>query len=98
MHHISHSIKNVNVIELPLGDLCKPHICLKEELGRYDRQSNGPLKKDTLHLGLRLVAKTIKSSVVKCRSVNSGQQRAVSNRRNHRDGYQPSGRFLTLAL
>ena len=94
LHDISHSIKNVNVFDHRLDDLCDSHGCLKEELGRYDRESNGPLTKDTLHLGkkgLRLLAKTIKSSVLKSRSVNSGQQGAVSNHRDHRDGYQPSG-------
>ena len=92
LHDICHSMKNVNVIDHPLNDLCDSHGCLRGELGRYDRESNGPLTRDTLHLGkkgLRLLAKTIKSNVVKSRAARSGQQGAASNR-SHRDGYQPT--------
>ena len=93
LHEISHSLKNVNVIDHPLDELCDTHGCLRGELGRYDRESSGPLTRDTLHLGkkgLRLLARTIKSNIVKSRTSRSGQQGAVSNR-THREGYQPTG-------
>ena len=94
LHDISHSIKNVNVVDHPFDQLCDTHGCLRGELGRYDRQSNGPLTRDTLHLGkkgLCLLAKTIKSCIVKSRSthIRPGQQGATSN--SSHDGYQLPG-------
>ena len=96
LHDISHSIKNVNVIDHPLAELCDAQGCLRGEFGRYDREANGPLTRDTLHLGkkgLRLFAKTIKSCVVGrpgSRAARPGQQETAQDR-NHHDGYQPSG-------
>ena len=93
LHDISHSIKNVNVIDHPLAEFCDANGCLKGELGRYDREANGPLTRDTLHLGkkgLRLMAKTIKSNVVKSRNQRPGQQ-GTASMGHPRDGYQPSG-------
>ena len=96
LHDISHSLKNVNVIDHPLAELCNPQGCLRDELGRYDREANGPLTRDQLHLGkkgLRIFAKTIKTSVVgrlKSHTARPGQQGATSEG-SHNDGYQPSG-------
>ena len=95
LHDISHSIRNVNVIDHPLADLCDAHGCLRDEFGRYDRELQAPLTRDALHLGkkgLRLFARTIKSRIIKKSRRNSthpGQQDATSDS-THRDGYQTS--------
>lgn len=96
LHDISHSYKNVHVIDHPLAELCNSQGCLRDELGRYDRESQGPLTRDTLHLGkkgLRLFARTIKSCVVgrfRSSSTRSGQLGATAGG-NHHNGYQPTG-------
>ena len=96
LHDLSHSYKNVNVIDHPLNDLCDSHGCLREELGRYDKEAQAPLSRDKLHLGkkgLQLFARTIKSCVIgkfRSNSTRPGQQQANLSS-NHQDGYQPSG-------
>ena len=40
---------------------------MRDDIGRYDRESQAPLARDVLHLGrkgLRIFAKTLKSSVI----------------------------------
>ena len=96
LHDLSNSFKNVNIIDHLLNELCNSHGCLRDELGRYDREAQDHLARDKLHLGkkgLRLFAKTIKSCVIgkfRNNSTRSGQQEATSTG-SHRDGYQPSG-------
>ena len=67
LHEISYRHKNVYIIDKPISQLCGSNGCLKEEFGRFDRQSGSPLARDTLHLGkkgLRLFAASIKSAVM----------------------------------
>ena len=93
LHDLSHSIKNVNVIDHPLEQLCNSHGCLKDEFGRYNQEAQGPLSRDTLHLGkkgLRVFARTIKSSVVgKFKSRAPVQQEATAGQ-THPEGSQSS--------
>ena len=84
---ISHSFKNVFVIEHTFDQLCKSDGCLKDNCGRLDKEAGIPLAKDTLHLGkrgLRLFAISIKSSIVgKFKHTGPGQQRVSAERDNH---------------
>ena len=95
IYEIAHSNKNIKIIDHPLGELCDGNGCLKDQLGRFDHASNAPLTRDTLHLGkrgLRLLAKTLKSSVVGKflgQSSRTGQHRAPTVRVND-GGNQPT--------
>ena len=95
IYEIAHSHKNIKIIDHPLGEYCDINGCLKDQLGRYDRELNAPLARDALHLGkrgLRLLAKTLKSSVVGKFSgipTRTGQQGPPSQRVIN-DGYQPT--------
>ena len=88
---ISHSYKNVKILDHSLSDFCNVRGCLKDELGRFDQESGTHLSRDTLHLGkkgLRLFSKSIKVGVLgsyKKRVTNIGQQRAATDTEN-RDG------------
>ena len=86
---ISHSNKNISVVDHPFNQLCDSNGCLKDEYGRFDKESGTPLSRDALHLGkkgLRLLAVSIKSSVMK-KYKRQGQQGATAEQGRH-DGYQ----------
>ena len=95
MYEIAHSHKNIKIIDHPLGEYCDINGCLNDQAGRYDRESNAPLTQDTLHLGkhgLRILAKTLKSSVVGKFSghpTRTGQQGPPTERVIN-GGHQPS--------
>lgn len=91
LRDISHSHKNISVIDHPFNQLCNNDGCLKDEFGRFDKESGTPLSRDALHLGkkgLRLLAVSVKSCVMgRYKRQGQGQQRASAERGNN-DGYQ----------
>ena len=93
LRDICHSYKNMSVIDHPFTQLCNDNDCLKDEFGRFDKESGTPLSRDALHLGkkgLRLLAVTIKSCIMgKYKRHDQRQQRATADRGNQ-DGYQSS--------
>ena len=83
---LSHSYKNINVVDHPIAELCNAGGSLRDDLGRYDRDSQAPLAKDALHLGkkgLRIFAKTLKSSVIGRYKSQQGQHGASAGGRVH---------------
>ena len=67
LREISNCHKQISIIEHPFSELCDDNDCLREELGRYDREAGVPLAQDALHLGkkgLRLFAVSIKSAFI----------------------------------
>ena len=87
IREISHSFKNVFVIEHPFDQLCKSDGCLKDDCGRFDKDAGIPLARDALHLGkkgLRLFAMSMKSSIVgKFKHSRPGQQRVSTEPDSH---------------
>lgn len=66
LFEISHTHRNISVIDYNAALYCDRNGLLKAELGRHDKETGRPLDSDVLHLGkkgLRLLAKGIKSSV-----------------------------------
>ena len=64
---ISHSNRNVFIIEHPRSLLCNLSGNLKPSMGRFDKVKNVPLDSDSLHLGIRgirILARTIKESIL----------------------------------
>ena len=64
---ISHSNRNVFIIEHPRSLLCNSSGFLKPGMGRFDKGKNVPLDSDSLHLGIRgirILAKTIKEAIL----------------------------------
>ena len=91
LRDIAHSYKNVSVIDHPFNQLCDNNGCLKEELGRYDKESGTPLSRDVLHLGkkgLRLLAVSIKSCLMGKYRRQGGRQQEATAEQGHHDGYQ----------
>ena len=64
---ISHSNRNVFIIEHARSLLYSPPGLLKPGMGRFDKGKNVPLDSDSLHLGIkgiRILAKTIKEAII----------------------------------
>ena len=64
---ISHSNRNVFIIEHPRSLLCNSSGYLKPGIGRFDKGKNVPLDSDSLHLGIRgirILARTIKEAIL----------------------------------
>ena len=64
---ISHSNRNVFIIEHPRSLLCNSSGNIKPSMGRFDKVKNVPLDSDSLHLGIRgirILARTIKESIL----------------------------------
>ena len=64
---ISHSNRNVFIIEHPRSLLCNSSGNLKPSMGRFDKVKNVLLDSDSLHLGIRgirILARTIKESIL----------------------------------
>ena len=64
---ISHSNRNVFIIEHLRSLLCNSSGFLKPGMGRFDKGKNVPLDSDSLHLGIRgirILAKTIKEAIL----------------------------------
>ena len=93
LRDISHSHKNISIIDHPFNQLCNNDGCLRDEFGRYDKESGTPLSRDALHLGkkgLRLLAVSIKSCVMgKYKRQGQRQQGTTAEQGNH-EGYQSS--------
>ena len=97
LHDISHSYRNISIIDHPVDQLCNDRGCLKDNLGRHDKETGTPLTRDTLHLGkqgLRIFATIIKSSVMgkyKKRAQGQGEgQHRVPADQGTRDGVRAS--------
>jgi hypothetical protein len=68
IQEISHSHKNVYVLDNDISQYCGRSGVLRSELGRHDKESGRPLDHDALHLGregLRLLARAIRSNIVR---------------------------------
>ena len=91
LRDISHSHKNISTIDHPFNELCDDNGCLKAEYGRFDKESGTPLSRDALHLGkkgLRLLAVSLKSSVMGKYKRQGQRQQGPSAERGRHDGYQ----------
>ena len=67
LQDLAYSYKNVSVIQHPFAQLCNSNGSLRDDCGRFDKESGTPLARDALHLGkkgLRLFASSIKTSIV----------------------------------
>ena len=63
---LSHSYRNISIIDHSWSILCDRSGCLKSELGRHDKSSGLPLDTDSLHLGkkgYRILAINIKEGI-----------------------------------
>ena len=92
LREISHTCKNISIIDHPFTQLCKNDGCLKEEYGRFDKSAGTPLLNDALHLGkkgLRVFAASIKTGILgrfrKQEQTRPGQPRVSIERDNHGD-------------
>ena len=68
MQEMSHSHKNVYVLDNDISQYCDRSGVLRSELGRHDKATGRPLDQDALHLGkqgLRLLARAIRSNIVR---------------------------------
>ena len=90
LREISHSHKNIFVVEHQYDQLCDSNDRLKDEFGRHDRESGAPLSQDALHFGkkgLRLLAMSLKSSVMGKNKRQGGRGTAEPG---HQADYQPT--------
>jgi alkylated DNA repair dioxygenase AlkB len=68
MQEMSHSHKNVYVLDNDISQYCDKSGVLMSVLGRHDKATGRPLDHDALHLGkqgLRLLARAIRSNIVR---------------------------------
>ena len=92
---LSHSYRNINIIDHSWSILCDGTGCLKSELGRHDKNSGLPLDSDTLHLGkngYRILAKNIKEDIFGKRRAKTRYNNQVEGRRLATTQDQNNGR------
>ena len=89
MREIAFNHKNILIVNHPFDELCNANDCLKDECGRFDKTSGTPLSQDVLHLGkqgLRLLAISLKSSIMGKYKRNGGRQHTAAAESGHSGG------------